>query len=141
MGARSVAREAALMILFAAEAAGEGTSTDAMIEHFWRAMATDASLEPELESRTYAEQAARGVLAELARVDAVIKTASSNWRIERMSRVDRNVLRLGTWELMHDVPRAIAIDEAVDLGKRYGTEDSGSFVNGVLDRVASDLGK
>jgi len=60
-----------------------------------------------------------------------------------MGRVDRNLLRMGTWELLaqKDVPRAVVIDEAVELAKSYGTEDSSGFVNGVLDRVASDLGR
>ena len=72
-----------------------------------------------------------------------IRKASTNWRIERMARVDRNVLRLGTWELaqIDDVPRAVILDEAVELAKRFGSEDSGSFVNGVLDRIATDLGR
>jgi N utilization substance protein B len=60
-----------------------------------------------------------------------------------MTRVDRNLLRIGTWELLEkaDVPRAVVIDEAVELAKRYGTEESGAFVNGVLDRVADDVGR
>ena len=62
---------------------------------------------------------------------------------ERMGRVDRNLLRLGTWELMFNpqVPRAVVLDEAVELAKSFGTEESSSFVNGVLDRVANDLGR
>ena len=60
-----------------------------------------------------------------------------------MARVDRNVLRLGAWELLQsaEVPRAVILDEAVELAKRFGSEDSGSFVNGVLDRIATDLGR
>jgi len=60
-----------------------------------------------------------------------------------MARVDRNVLRLGAWELQRstEVPRAVILDEAVELAKRFGSEESGSFVNGVLDRIASDLGR
>jgi len=71
-----------------------------------------------------------------------ITAASRNWRLERMNRVDRNVLRLATLELWRhpEVPPAVVLDEAVDLAKRYGTEDSGAFVNGVLARIASDLG-
>jgi N utilization substance protein B len=142
MGARSVAREAALMVLFGVEAPDDkGLSIDEQLAHFWRGVAGDAELDPDLESRTYAETIVRGVVAEKPALDAAIKKASANWRLERMSRVDRNVLRLGTWELAHDVPRAVAIDEAVELGKRFGTEDSGAFVNGVLERIATNLGK
>jgi N utilization substance protein B len=84
-----------------------------------------------------------GVAADLAAVDEAIRKASTNWRIERMARVDRNVLRLGAWELIHhtEVPRAVILDEAVELAKRYGSEESGAFVNGVLDRVAENLGR
>ncbi len=136
---RSAARAAALMVLFGAE--GDAEAGAALTPHFFREMSTEAALPIDPEARAYAEELVRGVLGELPAVDAAIRKASTNWRIERMSRVDRNVLRLGTWELMHDVPRPVAIDEAVELGKRFGSEDSGAFVNGVLDRVASDLGK
>ena len=136
MGARSVAREAALMVLFGTETADEkGLSIDEQLAHFWRGVAEDAALAADLESRTYADAIVRGVTAERDSLDAAIKKASANWRLERMSRVDRNVLRLATWELAHDVPRAVAIDEAVELGKRFGTEESGAFVNGVLDAI------
>ena len=76
-------------------------------------------------------------------IDAHITKASTNWRIERMTRVDRNVLRLGAWELAHrkDVPRAVILDEAVELAKSYGNDDSGAFVNGVLDAVADAVGR
>ncbi len=79
----------------------------------------------------------------VAELDERVTKASTNWRIERMARVDRNVLRLGAWELAHreDVPRAVVLDEAVELAKRFGSEESGPFVNGVLDRVADDLGR
>ena len=86
----------------------------------------------------------RGV-AEPAReqLDAHIAKASAHWRIERMARVDRNVLRLGTWELAHrpDVPRAVILDEAVELAKAFGTDESSAFVNGVLNRIADALGR
>jgi N utilization substance protein B len=79
----------------------------------------------------------------LASIDERIAKASTNWRVERMARVDRNVIRLGVWELSErrDVPRAVALDEAVEIAKRYGTEESGAFVNGVLDRIADELGR
>jgi|GEM_PF-331260 len=102
-----------------------------------------ASFEGEPEGRAYADEALRGVAAALDEVDATIAAASTHWRLERMARVDRNLLRLGTWELAHrpDVPRAVILDEAVELAKSFGTEESSSFVNGVLDRVADTLGR
>jgi N utilization substance protein B len=140
MGARRSGREAALQMLFQFEASG--ASAAQTIELFWRAQA-DADFEPDPEGRSYADTLVRGVADNLAAVDKQITSASKNWRLERMGRVDRNLLRMGTWELMaqKDVPRAVVIDEAVELAKSYGTEDSSSFVNGVLDRIATDLGR
>ncbi|MBX3212866.1 MAG: transcription antitermination factor NusB [Labilithrix sp.] len=140
MGARRSGREAALQMLFQLEASG--ATAPQTIELFWRASA-DADFEPDPEGRLYADTIVRGVAHSLAAVDARIAAASQNWRLERMSRVDRNLLRMGTWELMEqkDVPRPVVIDEAVELAKSYGTEDSSGFVNGVLDRIATDLGR
>jgi N utilization substance protein B len=122
-------------MLFQMEASGVGA--DAAIGLFWR------SFDGEPEGRGYSDEAVRGIEATLAEVDARITKASTHWRLERMARVDRNVLRLGTWELAHriDVPRAVILDEAVELAKAFGTEDSSAFVNGVLNRIAEDLGR
>jgi N utilization substance protein B len=135
MGARTTAREAALQMLFAIEASD--AEVEQAIGDFWRELPGDA------EGRPYADDAVRGVRALVADLDARIVRASKNWRLERMTRVDRNVLRLGAWELVKrpDVPRAVAIDEAVELAKRFGTEESSAFVNGVLDRIADDCGR
>ncbi|MEO8701025.1 MAG: transcription antitermination factor NusB [Kofleriaceae bacterium] len=78
-----------------------------------------------------------------AKLDDLIATASKNWRIERMSRVDRNILRLGACELLafRDVPVKVVINEAVELAKRFGTAESSAFVNGVLDRIAGAVGR
>jgi N utilization substance protein B len=140
MGARRSGREAALQMLFQLEASG--ASAEQTIEYFWRASA-EADFEPDPEGRSYADVIVRGVEGALDDVDKRITKASQNWRLERMGRVDRNLLRMGTWELMaqRDVPRAVVIDEAVELAKSYGTEDSSGFVNGVLDRIATDLGR
>jgi len=79
----------------------------------------------------------RGVVAGLAGLDRIIEANSRNWRLERMSKVDRNILRLAVYELTScpDVPSRVAINEAVELAKDFGTDDSGSFVNGILDAV------
>jgi transcription antitermination protein NusB len=78
-----------------------------------------------------------GVVANLADIDAKISAAAENWRLSRMPTVDRNVLRLGAFELlfMQDTPAAVAFDEAIELARRYGTADSSAFINGVLDRL------
>ncbi len=135
MGARSSGRESALQMLFAMEAGGG--SAERVIAAYWRETPGDP------EGREYADRALRGVAADLEKVDEIIRKASTNWRLERMARVDRNVLRLGTFELLHerDVPRAVILDEAVELAKRFGSEESGAFVNGVLARVATDAGR
>jgi N utilization substance protein B len=135
MGARRSGREAALQMLFQLEASGERASR--VVELFWR------SFEADPEGRPYADEIVAGLEGRLTDVDKLITAASNNWRLERMSRVDRNLLRMSTWELLvkKDVPRAVVIDEAVELAKSYGTEDSSAFVNGVLDRIANDLGR
>jgi N utilization substance protein B len=137
MGARHSGREAALQMLFQVEASG--ASADEAICLFWRSFAADA----DPEGRAYAEQAVRGVCSERPKLDAHIAGASTHWRVERMARVDRNVLRLGAWELSnrHDVPRAVVLDEAVELAKAFGTDESSAFVNGVLNRIADALGR
>jgi N utilization substance protein B len=133
MGARTGGREAALKMLFGLEATQ--ADLDTAVALFWREFGGDS------ETRPYADESVRGVMAERAELDEIIRVASEHWRIERMTRVDRNVLRLGTWELKHrlDVPRAVILDEAVELAKRYGSEESGAFVNGVLNQIAENL--
>jgi len=135
MGARTTAREAALQMLYALEAGGG--AAEQIIRDFWRELPGDA------EGRAYADEVVRGVASELAATDERIRAASRNWRLERMTRVDRNLLRMGAWELLRrpDVPRAVILDEAVELAKRYGAAESGAFVNGVLDRIADDCGR
>jgi transcription antitermination protein NusB len=135
VGARTTAREAALQMLFAIDATGN--DTDQAISDFWRELPGDA------EGREYADALVRGVREGADKLDERIRAASQNWRLERMARIDRNALRLGTYELLTrtDVPRAVVLDEAVELAKRFGGEESSKFVNGVLDRIADDLGR
>jgi N utilization substance protein B len=135
MGARTGARESALQMLYAAEVTL--ASADQVITDFWREHPGDA------EGRPYADELVRGVANRLDQLDELIRAASTNWRLERMARVDRNTLRIGAWELLHrqDIPRAVILDEAVEIAKRFGSEDSQSFVNGVLDRIADDCGR
>jgi N utilization substance protein B len=135
MGARRTGREAALQMLFAVEAGD--ASAEETIRLFWR------NFEGDPEGREYAEAIVRGVDATRPDLDARITAASKNWRIERMTRLDRNLLRLGTWELVHSlqVPRAVVLDEAVELAKEFGAEDSPAFVNGVLAAIADSVGR
>ena len=86
----------------------------------------------------YYEATLRGVWEHRGEIDGLIRRAAVNWRLERMTLVDRNILRLGAYEVRHsgDVPFVVAINEAVDLAKRFGSEDSGAFVKGVLDKIS-----
>jgi transcription antitermination protein NusB len=135
MGARRRGREAALQILFAIDSTGVDIER-AVREHY-------AFLAPSVEGRDYAEQLARGVTVQASAIDEMIRKVSEHWRLERMPRVDRNILRLSAYGLMFlpDVPRRVTLNEAIELAKRYGGEGSAGFVNGVLDRIASEMGK
>jgi transcription antitermination protein NusB len=135
MGARTTARESALQILFAIDAT-EGDPEQAILD-YWRETPGDA------EGRVFADALVRGVFAHRERIDEIVSATSTHWRIERMNPVDRNILRLGAYELWQstDVPRPVILDEAIELAKRYGTEQSGAFVNGVLDQIADQLGR
>lgn len=140
MGTRRKAREAALQVLYQLDTAG--VPADGVEQ----AIATFFELYDEAgdgEARAFAEQLVRGCTEQLEAIDAKIREVSRHWRIERMARVDRNVMRLAVHELMAlpDVPRRVTLNEAVELAKRFGDENSASFVNGVLDRIASELDK
>jgi N utilization substance protein B len=93
------------------------------------------------EARRFAENLCRGVVEHLYALDEVIERSSNNWKLERMSRVDRNILRLASYELTHrpDTPPRVVINEAIEIGKYLGSSESGSFINGVLNRVLSEL--
>ena len=140
MGTRRKAREAALQVLYQIDTAGvPADGVEQAIASFFELYAeTD-----DQEGREFAEKLVRGCAAQLEAIDTKIRDVSRHWRIERMARVDRNVMRPAVYELMalDDVPRRVTLNEAVELAKRFGDENSASFVNGVLDRIASELGK
>ena len=91
--------------------------------------------------RLFADPLITGVVQHRDEVDEVIRKHARNWDINRMAVVDRNVLRLAIFEMLHrdDIPPVVSINEAVDISKRFSTEDSGRFVNGILDRIKQDL--
>ena len=130
---RTKARERALQALYQIDVAA--TDLDEALARFW------PSFEPvEREVMDLAEVLVRGVAEHRRAVDDTIERISTNWRLDRMAKVDRNVLRLAVYELLRtDVPVKVVINEAIELGKKYGAEGTGAFVNGVLDRVAADL--
>ena len=91
--------------------------------------------------RLFAEPMIRGTLENQDEIDERIKRHARNWDLHRMAVVDRNVLRLAIFEMLHrdDIPPVVSINEAVDIAKKFSTEDSGKFVNGILDKVKSEL--
>jgi N utilization substance protein B len=135
VGARTTGREAALQMLFAIESTQ--TPVDIVTRDFWREIPP-----PDVEGRAFADSLLREVIAKREWLDEKIAAASENWRLDRMTPVDRSILRLGSLELLAhpEVPTEVVIDEAVELAKRYGAENSAKFVNGVLDRIASERG-
>ena len=151
MGSRRRGREVALQILYQVDVQERLTDAEAMAL-FWRHFASrDEQPEPDArdphdsdddDARGFAELLVRGVREHLAEIDALLARASRNWRLERMARVDRNLLRLAAWELMRaeDVPAKVAINEAIEIAKRFGTAESPPFVNGILDRCLEEIG-
>jgi len=135
-GARRRARGYALQVLYSLDLNPEASVDDALAE-FWASFEQDE----DAGAVEFAEQLVRAAHAQVHEVDEVVKKASRNWRLERMSRVDRNILRLATYELLAapEVPVRVVINEAVELAKRFGAEDSPAFVNGILDRIAQPL--
>jgi transcription antitermination protein NusB len=129
MTRRSRGREVALQLLFQRE---HNPQIDrAAVEQFVRDRVREEPI------RKFCLVLFDGVAEQLADIDTKISAAAENWRLARMPTVDRNILRLGAYELlfMKDTPAAVAFDEAIELARRYGTADSSAFVNGVLDRL------
>jgi N utilization substance protein B len=142
---RRRAREFVLQALYDADLAG--VQPQAALRSLWAALLDDDGTLGEGgladDETAFAAGLAEGVHANLERIDQLIEEASLNWRLVRMPVVDRNILRLACHELMacHDIPVSVTINEAVELAKRFGGDDSRAFVNGILDRVAHDLGR
>lgn len=135
---RHLSRRAALQVLYAADLAEKATAEDAtpMRDVFDR-VATHFDLHA--GARSFAWDLVAGVAERQESLDLCIAEHASNWRVDRMAAVDRNVLRLATFELLHtDTPRSVVLNEAVELARDFGADRSPSFVNGVLDAIAED---
>jgi N utilization substance protein B len=133
---RTRARELALQFLYALELRGAAAleELEAFVDHHTKGGPDPKGRE---EIAAYAKEICHGVHEHRPEIDAWIEAIAENWRLARMAAVDRNVLRLATFELLHkpDVPYKVAINEAIDMAKRYSTAQSGAFVNGILDRT------
>ena len=130
MSKRTKAREVAMQLLFQRDFNKNTLRPE--VEKFARARLRDRSLVP------FALQLYDGVLGKLPEIDAGLSAAADNWKLHRMAAVDRNVLRLGSFEMLHmteATPAAVALDEAIELARRFGSENSFAFVNGVLDKI------
>ena len=136
--ARRQSRRLALQVLYAMDLARAArTGPLPTMQEVFERVAANFDLQP--GARAFAETLVQGVAGCCEDLDARIGTHSSNWRVERMAAVDRNVLRLASWELVcTDTPDTIVIDEAIELARDFGSERSPSFVNGVLDAIARD---
>jgi transcription antitermination factor NusB len=130
MRKRTLAREHALQILYQYEINPEPLPE--VLESFWKNQASPAN-----EVKDFAEILVRGTVEHLQEIDKVIVAATQNWELSRMAVVDRNIMRFATFELLYlqDVPPKVTINEAVNLAKKFSQENSGKFVNGVLDKI------
>ncbi len=128
-GRRSQAREAALKILYQVDVTKDPPTEGLKV--FFRHHRISTNSQP------FVTQLVQGTIQHLAQIDELLGKHATNWRLDRMAMVDRNILRLGTYELLFsgDTPPKVAINEAVELAKRFGTADSSKFVNGVLDSL------
>jgi N utilization substance protein B len=135
MGSRRKARECALQMLFAADVAE--TRADELARTFWSELA-DGDVEP--QAQEFATRLAVGALAHLEEVDERIRSRAEHWRINRMALVDRNVLRLAVYEFLYEpTPRTVAINEALEIARRFSTYEATQFINGILDAIKRDL--
>jgi N utilization substance protein B len=139
MGKRREGREAAVQFLYQADLnAGQVAEGNA---DFWELRATPDSKGSTAATRTFAEQLVAGVQTNIETIDERIKKYAANYELHRIAAVDRNILRLAIYEMLfcNDIAPVIAINEAIEIAKRFGSEKSGGFVNGILDRVKGEL--
>ena len=128
MGKRRRARESAIQCLYQWDVTG--ADPDSILAGYWE---THPDCEPEV--REFMEELFRGTITHISMIDAMISEQMRNWRMDRLGRVEKGILRLGGYELLHEAgtPAAVVIDEAVELSKRFSGDEAGSFINGVLD--------
>jgi transcription antitermination protein NusB len=158
MGKRREARERAVQFLFQHDM-NPPEDLEAALDQFWDSQRAAAIAEDkgvatwgqrlelppptteEAAMRLFAEPLIRGALEHRTEADELIKKHAQNWDLHRMAAVDRNVLRLAIYEMLYreDIPPVVSINEAVDIAKKFSTQDSGKFVNGILDKIKGEL--
>lgn len=134
MGIRRKGRELALQALYQVEMTGD-TSAGALeifLSHF----------EGNAKARDFARRLVSGVITHREEIDPLIQQCAENWKLTRMAKVDLTILRIATYELLFcpDIPISVSMDEAIEIGKRFGSDDSATFINGVLDQIAATSG-
>ncbi len=129
MRKRTLARECALKILYRIEISKE--SVTASLKDFWSVEQVDK------EVKDFTNSLVKGTHGNLPRIDEIISKYADNWELKRIAVIDKNVLRMGIFQLLYrdDIPPKVSINEGIDLAKKYGDVDSGKFVNGILDKV------
>jgi N utilization substance protein B len=134
MGKRRKAREVALQLLYQLDVQGEA-NPEPHLPEFWTRHPVDR------EAREFAEILIRGTKLHEPKIDELISQYAQNWELDRMAVVDRNILRQGIFELlwMEDVPSKVAINEALEVAKKFSTQESSRFINGILDRIHKEL--
>ena len=135
MGSRRKAREFALQALYQIEMKGSNPKAELHL--------LEKSQEIGPEEKLFGTEIVEGVYRNLKELDQLIEKHSTHWKMNRMAAVDRNILRLAVYELLylHDIPTSAALNEAIEIAKRFGTENSSSFVNGILDNIAKEVRK
>lgn len=133
MGTRRKARECALQMLFQWDITHD--LIDQIAATFWENQDEDQ------ETRRFAEALANGTVARVERIDAIIAKHAENWRLDRMAVVDRNLLRLATYEFLFDVetPKSVVINEAIEIARRFSAQESPQFINGILDSIRKEV--
>src|SRR6266496_4559947 len=135
MGSRRKARECALQMLFAADVAE--TPSDEVVRSYWAELGES---ELDFSARDFATRLATGTLVNLVSLDERIRSRAEHWRISRMAIVDRNILRLAVYEFLYEpTPRTVAINEALEIARRFSTYEATQFINGILDAIKRDL--
>ena len=134
MGKRRKAREVALQFLYQLDQTGAADPAPFETD-FWKRHPVDE------EARAFAASLVRGAKMQQAKIDAIIAESTEHWDLERMAVVDRNILRMAVYELLCEpgVPPKVAINEAIEIAKKFGTAESSRFINGVLDRIHREL--
>ena len=140
MGQRRKAREAALQMLYQIEMMG--SEPRHVLPLFWKAGSPQGQdISPEI--KLFATEIVEGTYRNRKEIDELIEKHSAHWRLVRMAIVDRNILRMAAYELLYrrDIPISVTLDEAIEIAKKFGTEESGAFINGILDQIAKGVKK